>query len=216
MMTYKRSAAILTLIVSIIAPIYAIDNASDEAATYKEIARIKAELKQSRFYASQSAIESCVDTLGVTLLGAGVGTLAGLAQVMATESETGPGAALQVIFQIIQGISSGFIFGIAGQAGSRPQLSKVKLLLFLILQSVATFGLMKFLEMLIQTPSNTGLDVKLLIGTLSLITGLLAVVAECIVIRSMRHSVLIEKQALEESLHDLQRCAKNSYETTYY
>jgi hypothetical protein len=183
----------------------------DDIATSREIARIKTNLKQSKFYASQSAFESCIDTLGVTLLGAGVGTLAGLAQVMATDDrEYGPGTALQVIFQIIQGTSSGFIFGIAGQAGSRPQLSKAKLLLFLILQSVATFGLMKFLETLIQTPNNNDLSVKMLIGVLSLITGLLAVVGECIVIRSMRHSVLVEKQALEEALSDLRICLKNS------
>ena len=75
---------------------------------------------------------------------------------------------------------------------------------------------MKFLEILIQSPNNNGLDVKLLIGVLSLVTGLLGVVAECIVIRSMRHSLLIEKQGLEEALTDLQRCQRNTYSTASY
>lgn len=188
----------------------AFNYSNEEIATSKEIARIKTELKKSKFYASQSAIESCIDILGVTLLGAGVGTIAGLTQIAATKGdgagEYGPATVLQVIFQIMQGCSTGFFFGIAGQAGNRPQLSKTKLVCFLILQSIVTFGLMKFIETLIQTPTNNNLDMKLLVGILSLVTGLLGVVAECIVIRSMRHELLVEKQGLEEALADLQRC----------
>lgn len=184
---------------------------AEEIATSREIARIKKELKQSKFYASQSAIESCIDILGVTLLGSAVGTIAGLAQISTIKGENGageygPATVLQVILQIMQGSSSGFFFGIAGQAGSRPQLSKTKLLCFLILQSIVTFGLMKFIEVLIQTPTNNNFDIKVLIGVLTLITGFLGVVAECIIIRSMRQQLLVEKQALEEALTDLQRC----------
>jgi hypothetical protein len=126
-----------------------------ELAIAREIAAVKEKMADHRM---PSFVGSIKDVTAVTLLGAGMGALTGVAhaaisQGMVEDVVNGfalPGAdreevhalflanAGRIGVHVLQGAVAGFTLGLVGQAGSLPQMGKGKLVLVLAIQNAIT------------------------------------------------------------------------------